>query len=151
MNVVLRPVRPTPAVWARFGVALSTILVLAFTLFPNRYAVNRLFVEVYVFFLYWLGVNRSPEDYHAAAHVLAFVVTGVLLVLAWPRVRAVWWLVVLATFSATAQYVKHRLIPEEGDLNDVLLNVAGAVVGVLIGVGWRRLRERRRSIRQASD
>jgi glycopeptide antibiotics resistance protein len=131
--------RPTTWLVLVLAVALGAVL-----LWPDGWAVNRLVVHVYVFFLD-RGMPQAvrPEHYAAVLNVLAFVPFGWLGVVWWRRPP---WAVVgvlgaLSVLVETAQLwpALHR----DASPVDVVLNVAGAVAGALAGsVALRRSEER---------
>ena len=86
------------------------------------------------------GVNTVPE---MLANLALFVPFGVYVGLLAPRLR--WWSVaaVAATLSAGFEALQFVLAVGSSDVTDVVLNTAGAVVGVVVlAIARSRLRER---------
>ncbi len=103
-------------------------------LWPDGWVVNRLVVDVYVFFLA-RGMPQAvtPEHYAAALNVLAFVPFGWLGVVGLRRRP---WVVVAALAAVSMLVESVQLWPalhRDASPLDVVLNVTGAVVGALAG------------------
>ncbi len=122
------PRRVGTVVAAVVAVALGGVL-----LWPDGWAVNRLVVRIYVFFLD-LGVPRAvtPDDYATALNVLAFVPLGWLGVSALRRSPV---LVVAVLAAASALVETAQLWPglgRQASLADLACNTAGAAVGAVL-------------------
>lgn len=136
----LRDRRVQAALVAGYAVALVVIVT-----GPWGWALNRLTVALYVQFRYdwpiapdWAG----PGDYGFGLNILLFVPMGALAVLTtrWP-----WWVVTIAAALASAaiEVVQSLFLTRMGDVNDVVANTLGALVGAvavsaLRRLGWRR-------------
>ena len=132
----LRDRRVQAALVVAFVVALVVIVT-----GPWSWALHRLTVALYVQFRYdwpvapqWVG----PEHYGFGLNVLLFVPMGALAVLTtrWP-----WWLVTVAAAVASAaiEIVQSLYLTRFGDVNDVVANTLGALVGAVAVSALRRL------------
>lgn len=132
----------------RVGTVVALVLAVALgavLLWPDGWAVNRLVVRIYVFFLD-LGMPQAvtPEHYAAGLNVLAFVPLGWLGVAALRRRP---WQVVGVLTAASVVVETAQLLPvlgREASIGDVVCNAGGAALGALLAsvqVGRRVPRE----------
>ena len=120
-------------------------------IFRGEYKNNRMIYRC----LFGDLTGSSHEKYMLIANVALFVPLGVFLPILSARIR--WWQVILAGFAATCVIeVVQPVFGRTGDVDDVITNTVGTVVGcliveVLLAV-WRRVvvRWRRNSLRQDS-
>lgn len=112
---------------------------------PWGWALNRLTVELYVFFRYDVPIapaGVSPEDWGLLLNVLLFVPLGALVAMAtgWRW----WWVTIAAALTSGAIELGQReWLTREASVQDVVANTLGALLGA-VGVsllarhGWRR-------------
>ncbi|MBD8043079.1 VanZ family protein [Arthrobacter sp. Sa2BUA2] len=107
--------------------------------------------------LAWLQARGVPswvtyDDVERLANVALFILPGLLVSLLLARKR--WWLALALCLglSAAMELAQHLFLPERSASSvDVLLNGAGALIGVLLGSALRNLgaaRRLRRTCRQ---
>lgn len=121
------------------GVALALLLV------GDGWAVNRANIWVWARVTGPLGLQGvvSPEQFAVLANVALFVpilAALALLVPSW------WWIAVAATGSVAVESYQFALGTRQAEVVDVLANMAGAAIGVTVG-----MRLRRRLVRQVGE
>lgn len=104
----------------------------------DGWAVNRANVQVWYHVTGFFGVRGqvSPEDFAVLANVLLFIPFFAALAV----LRPTWWWVLLGTALSTAvELYQGSLGTRIQDPWDIVTNTLGAALGVLIGLGIRRL------------
>lgn len=128
--------------------ALAGVYVLALLVLvsgPWGWELNRLTVRLYVAFRYDWPIApdwASPSDYGFLLNILLFMPLGALAVL---LSRRSWWLVTLAAAlgSSAIEVVQWLFLVRDGDVNDVVANTLGALLGTVAVTLPGRLRSRR--------
>lgn len=126
-----------PLLWRRIAViiiVLYPVLAGALLLSPDGWSINRLNVSVWYAVTSPVGLHRhiTPEAFGAFANVLLFIPFFMALAMLLPR----WgWILLGAAISISVEVYQASLGGlREADSVDVLMNTAGAAIGVALGV-----------------
>ena len=125
--------------WSQSTIGLLLVAcllgVLVITVAPYAWDLNRMTVELYVFFrTHFPGTPAwlTPEDYGRLLNVLLFVPVGMVLAW-WLEEWWVWAVPIALCFSVAIELVQRvPTLERESSFGDVVCNGAGAVLGAAV-------------------
>lgn len=137
MNTELKMRQLRPRRWALVLLLAQVPIVAWLVLFAKGWTINRLNVRI------WIALSgkdkllppMSPEDFSRILNVALTIPTAALLILWRPGLR-MWWVVLAGALASSGVELTQLLMgSRDAQVDDIMMNTLGAVIGVLIGRG----------------